>query len=163
MYKYSTKDMYLMGQIYHSLLDILNPGGSNSYPSADTFPVKYILMVLPRVKASKIPKQVDAAIREIMDNIDPEDMEGLMSGKYPSPMDLRMNWVMGYARYKDLTDLSPITKLRKERGMSQTDLAEKIGVAQKDVSRWENKYSKPNAGNLKKLAEALECSMEDLV
>lgn len=163
MYKYSANDMYLMGQVYHSLLDILNPDGTNPYPSADIFPVKYILMVLPRVKTSKISKQVDAAITEIMGNIDPEDMDGLVSGKYPSPTDFRMNWRIGYERYKDLTDPSPIAKMRKERNLSQTDLAERIGVSQKDVSRWESKRVKPNIDNLKKLAEQFGCSMDDIV
>lgn len=51
---------------------------------------------------------------------------------------------------------------RKAAGMTQAELAEKAGVLQKDVSRWENGLE-PRALTLKKLAQALGCSMDDLV
>ena len=51
---------------------------------------------------------------------------------------------------------------RKAAGMTQAELAEKAGVLQKDVSRWENGLE-PRALTLKRLAQALGCSMDDLV
>lgn len=51
---------------------------------------------------------------------------------------------------------------RKAAGLSQKQLAEKVGVFQVDISRWENGRS-PSIQMLKKLAAALGVSMEDLV
>lgn len=51
---------------------------------------------------------------------------------------------------------------RKAAGLTQVELAEKVGCKQKDISRWEN--GRPTtAETLKKLAQALGCSMDDLV
>lgn len=48
-------------------------------------------------------------------------------------------------------------------GLTQAQLAEKVGCTQKDISRWEAGLHEPGARTLKKLAEALRCSMDDLV
>lgn len=52
---------------------------------------------------------------------------------------------------------------RKAAGLSQADLAEKVGCHQKDISRWESGLHEPGALTLKKMAQALGCSMDDLV
>ena len=57
-------------------------------------------------------------------------------------------------------------KLRAARlaaGLTQGQLAEKVGCQQRDISRWENGQREPMANTLKKLALALECSMDELV
>lgn len=51
---------------------------------------------------------------------------------------------------------------RKAAGLTQVQLAEKAGCTQKDVSRWENGQREPVASTLKKLAQAIGCSMDDL-
>jgi transcriptional regulator with XRE-family HTH domain len=51
---------------------------------------------------------------------------------------------------------------RKAAGLTQVELAEKVGCKQKDISRWEN--GRPmTAETLKKLAKALGCSMDSLI
>lgn len=57
-------------------------------------------------------------------------------------------------------------KLRAARlsaGLTQTELAEKVGCHQKDVSRWEAGQHAPGARTLKKLAVALGCSVDELI
>ena len=49
---------------------------------------------------------------------------------------------------------------RTKRGIKQTELAEKIGVKQKDISRWETGERTPNIENLKKICQALEVSAD---
>mgnify|MGYP003319219046 CR=1 FL=1 len=56
-----------------------------------------------------------------------------------------------------------LKQARKAAGMSQADLAEKVGCHQKDISRWESGLHEPGALTLKKMAQALGCSMADLV
>lgn len=52
---------------------------------------------------------------------------------------------------------------RKAAGLIQAELAEKVGCTQKDVSRWETGQREPTARMLKRLAQALGCSMDELV
>ena len=52
---------------------------------------------------------------------------------------------------------------RRAAGLTQGQLAEKVGCQQRDISRWENGQREPMASTLKKLALALECSMDELV
>lgn len=57
-------------------------------------------------------------------------------------------------------------KLRSAReaaGLTQQQLAEKVGVQQRDISRWENCRREPGVLIVKKMAQALGCSMDDLV
>ena len=61
------------------------------------------------------------------------------------------------------TNDSPIARIRMERGITQGQLAEKVGCLSKDISRWENGVRKPGAAYLVKLSDALECSIDDLV
>ena len=52
---------------------------------------------------------------------------------------------------------------RKAAGMTQQELAEKVGVQQRDISRWESCKREPGVLIVKKMAQALGCSMDDLV
>lgn len=58
---------------------------------------------------------------------------------------------------------SPITAARMAAGLTQGQLAEKIGCTQKDVSRWERGVYSPRIDVLVKMADVLGCSLEDLV
>lgn len=49
-----------------------------------------------------------------------------------------------------------IKKLRKEKGMTQVDLALKVGVSVNTIRNWEYKVSEPTPENEKKLREVLE-------
>ena len=46
-----------------------------------------------------------------------------------------------------------IATLRKENGMTQLELAEKMGVTDKAVSKWERDLSCPDVSSIPKLAE----------
>ena len=52
---------------------------------------------------------------------------------------------------------------RQRAGMTQAQLAEAIGCKQKDVSRWEAGQIEPGVLTVKKMAQVLGCSMDDLV
>lgn len=56
-----------------------------------------------------------------------------------------------------------IFKLRTEKGLSQTKLAEMVGVSDKAVSKWENGKAKPQVETLKKLAIVLGTSFEEML
>lgn len=56
-----------------------------------------------------------------------------------------------------------IFKLRTEQRLSQAKLAEKLGVSDKAISKWENGKAKPQVEMLKKLAIVLNASVEELL
>lgn len=51
---------------------------------------------------------------------------------------------------------------RKKRGLTQAQLAEKIGVAQTTVANWENDTRNASVKNLQKIADALEIPIANL-
>lgn len=56
-----------------------------------------------------------------------------------------------------------IRAARTAAGLTQTALADMLGVTQKDISRWENGVREPSATWIKKLAEALGVSADELL
>ena len=56
-----------------------------------------------------------------------------------------------------------ISALRKEKGMTQLDLARQMGVTDKAVSKWERNLSFPDVASLPKLAEVLGTSVDELL
>ena len=56
-----------------------------------------------------------------------------------------------------------IKKLRINRGLTQKQLAELLGVKQQNISDWERGERSPSVKNLKKLSEILNCQIDDLV
>ena len=56
-----------------------------------------------------------------------------------------------------------ISRLRKEKGMSQEALAEKIGVSPHAVSKWENDQYCPDISLLPQLAKLLDVTVDELL
>lgn len=56
-----------------------------------------------------------------------------------------------------------IAELRKEKGMTQLELAEKMAVTDKAVSKWERDLSCPDINSLPNLAEILGVTVDDLM
>ena len=56
-----------------------------------------------------------------------------------------------------------ISRLRKEKDMTQPALADKMGVSFQAVSNWERGASMPDIGKLPELAEALGVSVDELL
>jgi transcriptional regulator with XRE-family HTH domain len=56
-----------------------------------------------------------------------------------------------------------ISKLRKEKGLTQQELAEKLGVSDRTVGNWENGRNMPDLSLFNPLCEILEISINDLM
>ena len=56
-----------------------------------------------------------------------------------------------------------IASCRKEKNMTQEQLAEKIGVTYKSISRWENGKTMPDLSMIPILAEILDVEMSELL
>ena len=55
-----------------------------------------------------------------------------------------------------------ILKYRKKSGLSQEELAQKLGVTFQAVSKWENAKAAPDITFLPIMADVFECSIDDL-
>lgn len=53
--------------------------------------------------------------------------------------------------------------LRKEKGMTQTELAEKIHVDQTTIGRWEDGNREPTVGNVANISNVFNVSIPDLL
>lgn len=56
-----------------------------------------------------------------------------------------------------------ILKCRKEKKLTQIELAEKLGVTDKSISNWENGRNMPDLSLFKPLCEILDISINDLI
>lgn len=56
-----------------------------------------------------------------------------------------------------------VAAFRKEKGMTQLELAEKMGVTDKAVSKWERDLSFPDVSSIPKLAEILGVTVDELM
>ena len=54
-----------------------------------------------------------------------------------------------------------IKELRVEKGLSQTQLAEKIGVSQKAIDYWERNVNEPKASYIISLVQFFEISFDE--
>lgn len=64
---------------------------------------------------------------------------------------------------QDATLGAKIAELRKNKGMAQRDLAQKMHVTDKAVSKWERNASRPDIGSIALLAETLDIPVEELL
>lgn len=55
-----------------------------------------------------------------------------------------------------------ISDLRKENDMTQEQLAEKMGVTDKSISRWENGNTMPDISMLVQLSEILNTTLPEI-
>lgn len=56
-----------------------------------------------------------------------------------------------------------IQHYRELRGITQVVLAEKLGVSQGAISNWENGDRKPDVFMMKRIAEILGCTVDELL
>ena len=59
--------------------------------------------------------------------------------------------------------MTKLEEKRKEKGLSRQQLAKKVGVTYEAIGHYENEQREPKASILKRIAEALDCKMEDLI
>jgi len=55
-----------------------------------------------------------------------------------------------------------IAHLRKQRKLTQEELAAKLGVTAQTLSKWENGHTLPETASLPLLAKIFECSIDSI-
>lgn len=64
---------------------------------------------------------------------------------------------------KRTTIAENLVSYRREKGMSQEELAERLGISRQAVSKWERGESQPDMGNLIALADVYGVTIDDIV
>lgn len=59
--------------------------------------------------------------------------------------------------------MSGIKKYRERAGLTQTSLADALGVTQAAVAMWESGARKPNVSMIVRIAKALKCTTDELL
>jgi transcriptional regulator with XRE-family HTH domain len=59
--------------------------------------------------------------------------------------------------------MTNLTLLRKKAGLTQVELAEKLGVSQPNIAYWESDTGTPSAYRLSAIARILNCSIDELL
>jgi len=62
-----------------------------------------------------------------------------------------------------MTVAGNIKRFREDMGLTQGDLADKLGVARSTVTQWENGWSSPRMGMVQKLAGVFRVTTSDIV
>ena len=56
-----------------------------------------------------------------------------------------------------------LVQLRKQHGLSQEELAEKLGISRQAISKWERAESSPDTDNLISIAKLYNVSLDELL
>ena len=59
--------------------------------------------------------------------------------------------------------MTAIRKMREARGLTLTEFATAMGVTPGAVSHWENGRRKPDIDDLVRIAQLLNCKVDDLI
>lgn len=155
--------MYIFGRLFKILMDAARPRGANqaelenaSHNPGAAIGYAYNLIM----KLHKLTPDLDKKISALLEQIDVDDMIFKTS---PS-LDMQCAFMSGFqVGDRGLLEKSSIAEFRKMAKLTQTQLADKMGVSQKDISRWENGIVRPSTQSLKQLADALGCKVDDII
>jgi DNA-binding Xre family transcriptional regulator len=112
--------------------------------------------LLKGLGGTKDPEEIEAirvAMREILDQ-EPSGVRGMDLADVPPRSEKLQRWV-NYVAAK-------VQELRKAKGMTQMELAEKSGLPQSHISRIESAKLSPSRVTLEKICDALGCSLTEI-
>lgn len=72
-------------------------------------------------------------------------------------------FLMKEGTYMNIEFANRLQKLRKEKGYSQDQLAEALGVSRQSISKWERAEASPDSDNLIALAKLYNISLDELI
>lgn len=146
-----------VGQLYKIITETCPQA---EIPDPEMRPLRTYTMVMLRLHQNrkKLSPKLEKILADLSDKINVEDWDGIFNT--PVSADLKNAFYSGY--YKSM-EKTKIAVMRKSKHMTQAQLAKLVGVTQKDISRWEQGTVKAGAENLKKLANALDCKIDDLI
>lgn len=155
------RQIYYLGQIYAALCDQLEISDPEKYMMALQHPIfEIIKMYLEFVsghQTAKNPKYLVEYLSLRFRKLDSNNE--FVTGEKILPIDLQATFILAYKQYQVRTDAKTLVS---RTGLTQEQLAAKIGVQSNTVSRWctgERKLSEENRFKI----EQLSLEQEDLL
>lgn len=56
-----------------------------------------------------------------------------------------------------------LRKMRERCGITQTELARRLGIRQNTITQWESGRRSPRVSEIARLADAVECTLDELL
>lgn len=56
-----------------------------------------------------------------------------------------------------------LRKMRERCGITQTELARRLGIRQNTITQWESGRRSPRVSEITRLADAVECTLDELL
>lgn len=153
-----------LGSLYRLLSDHLGMSLSDPlFQSACMYPYRVYGQLILRVAQNRtMTSDLQDKIQSLSDFLDLDDMSNFSDVCLPSS--LQGEFFIGYyAGYKTKKGKSLFCLFRKQSGLTQSQLADKLGVSQVAVARWETGKASPSEENLQKLCDILDCTRDDLL
>ena len=159
----TTHEAFVLGWVWGTLegaMDDYDPTGY-LFEAACAHPLLGLGQIMSDATRSGVINDVTnaklaRALNEVTADILSEDAEAV------APTPLQGSWQLGYFRGKSGKpwDWFDIRAERERAGLTQAELAERIGTAQSNVARWEADNVTPRAETLRKIREALDKGLE---
>lgn len=114
----------------------------------------YVMIRKKSTDAKVITRSEDKAIRELMDKIELSEFEEAGDPEKVVSLEQQGIWELAYNKGKRNAPLDfafPIAKHREAAGMTQTELANLLGVSQPAVAKWESGKTNPSVEVLEKI------------
>jgi len=107
-----------------------------------------------------ITPEIDEIIGEAFEDVSPEaaDAATATAPEPYLPLPQQGSWQLGYNAAQQGRPYYDIAAHREAAGMTQEALAEKLGVPQSTISRWESGKVRPRPDMMARIKNALKCS-----
>lgn len=129
------------------------------YGMAQRTPYKGMTLAIIRLHQNRLANyDIDNKIAALLKDVEIEDWEDIFDTSLP----MELQSVFAFA-YSQGLQKSKLAEKRRGKNMTQAKLAAIVGTTQKDISRWEAGLVNPSSISLKKLANALECSVDEII
>lgn len=144
-----------LGKLYRLITDYCKQAEITNPDMRPMFTYLHALFKLHQYNL--LTKKIENEISVLSKDIEISDWEGQIENEISDEWK-KFFWIGYYESGRNR-----IAAVRKSKGMTQSDLADLIGVSQKDISRWESDKVTLSAITLKKIATALQCTTDELI
>ena len=154
----TTHEAFVLGWIWGAVeatLPDYDPRGKK-YTDAARYPMTGMgLIISEATRQGTISNSLNSELARAMDEISADVADEPYS---IAPMPIQGAWQLGCSRARSgkMWDWFDIREARERAGLSQVELAERLGTSQSSVAMWETDGVTPRAETLRRIREALE-------
>ena len=156
----TNQEAYAVGYVYGTVAKLLPDWdqSGDKYRRDSQRPITGIGAIFAEAhRRHVITPAVDEIIGEAFEDVSP-DAADAASAEVPEPylpLPQQGSWQLGYYAAQSGKPYYDITARREEAGMTQAQLAERLGVPQSTISRWESGKVRPRTDMMARIKTAI--------